>query len=192
MPALGATDPADLAARARAELGFSRLLKQPRLVTTPPCFGVGGYPVWYCNQQMLVAGGSPSHTKRSRGRSRAGGGGGNEIRSPHASPSSNSSKGRRSRSEARHPNSPTLVSKKKTYQRNLPSTIARGYVISTPAACQRRWNATLSHYVWDLRSWRTNRTWYNVDIGIREGGAAYCGLPLSKMARYLRLHWHCR
>jgi len=30
MPALGATDPADLEAKARAELGFSRQLEQPR------------------------------------------------------------------------------------------------------------------------------------------------------------------
>ncbi len=30
MPAIGGTDPADLVARARAELGFSRLLEQPR------------------------------------------------------------------------------------------------------------------------------------------------------------------
>jgi hypothetical protein len=32
MPDLGATDPADLEAKARAELGFSRQLEQPRRV----------------------------------------------------------------------------------------------------------------------------------------------------------------
>ena len=65
MPAIGATDFADLVARAPVELDISQLLDQPQLVTTPPCFGGGGYPVWYCNQQMLVSGGSPSHTKQS-------------------------------------------------------------------------------------------------------------------------------
>ena len=52
MPAIGATDPADLAARARAELGFLRLLKQPQRFTPSPRFGGGGYPVWYRNQQL--------------------------------------------------------------------------------------------------------------------------------------------
>ena len=48
MPAIGGTDPADLDARARAELGFSRLLEQPRRVAPPPRFGgSSGYPVWY-------------------------------------------------------------------------------------------------------------------------------------------------
>jgi chromosome segregation ATPase len=53
--------------------------------------------------------GSPSNSKRSRGRSRRGGGIGsssNEYRSPQASPTS-SGVSRRSRSEARQPNSPT-------------------------------------------------------------------------------------
>jgi hypothetical protein len=46
MPDIGGTDPADLVARARAELGFSRLLDQPRRVAPPPCFGgSSGYPV---------------------------------------------------------------------------------------------------------------------------------------------------
>ena len=48
MPAIGGTDPADLVARARAELDFSRLLEQPRHVAPPPRFGSSrGYPVWY-------------------------------------------------------------------------------------------------------------------------------------------------
>ena len=48
MPAIGGTDPADLIARAQAELGFSRLLEQPPRVAPPPRFGRSrGYPVWY-------------------------------------------------------------------------------------------------------------------------------------------------
>ena len=46
MPAIGATDPADLEAQARAELGFSRRL-EPRRVAPSHHFGGGGYPVWY-------------------------------------------------------------------------------------------------------------------------------------------------
>ena len=56
--------------------------------------------------------GSPSNSKRSRGRSRRGGGIGsssNEYRSPQVSPTS-SGVSRRSRSEARQPNSPTSAS----------------------------------------------------------------------------------
>jgi hypothetical protein len=41
MPAIGGTDPADLVARARAELGFSRQLEQPRRVAPPPRFEEG-------------------------------------------------------------------------------------------------------------------------------------------------------
>jgi len=53
MPAIGGADPADLVARARAELGFSRLLEQPCRVAPPPRFGgSSGYPVWYCAIQM--------------------------------------------------------------------------------------------------------------------------------------------
>jgi hypothetical protein len=48
MPGLGATDPADLEAQARAELGFSRQLEQTRRVAPSPRFGGScGYPVWY-------------------------------------------------------------------------------------------------------------------------------------------------
>ena len=53
MPAIGGTDPADLVARARAELGFSRQLEQPRRVAPPPRFGgSSGYPVWYREIQL--------------------------------------------------------------------------------------------------------------------------------------------
>ena len=53
MPALGGTDPADLVARARAELGFSRQLGQSRRITPPPRIGgSGGYPVWYREIQL--------------------------------------------------------------------------------------------------------------------------------------------
>ena len=52
MPALGATDPADLEAKARAELGFSRQLEQPRRVAPQPFLGGTGYPGWYREQQL--------------------------------------------------------------------------------------------------------------------------------------------
>jgi len=55
MPGLGATDPANLEAQARAELGFSRRLEQPRRISPYPGFGgsgSGGYPVWYRKQQL--------------------------------------------------------------------------------------------------------------------------------------------
>ena len=52
MPDLGATDPADLEAKARAELGFSRQLKQPRRVAPQPFLGCTGYPVWYREQRL--------------------------------------------------------------------------------------------------------------------------------------------
>ena len=52
MPALGATDPADLEAKARAELGFSRQLEKPRRVAPHPFLGGTGYPVWYREQQL--------------------------------------------------------------------------------------------------------------------------------------------
>jgi hypothetical protein len=45
MPALGAVDPADLRAQARAELGLSRELAQPRRVKPHPREGgSSGYP----------------------------------------------------------------------------------------------------------------------------------------------------
>ena len=53
MPGLGATDPADLEAQARAELGFSRRLEQPRRISPYPGLGGGGgYDVWYREQQL--------------------------------------------------------------------------------------------------------------------------------------------
>ena len=53
MPAIGGTDPADLEAKASAELGFSRQLEQSRRVAPPPRFGgSGGYPVWYREIQL--------------------------------------------------------------------------------------------------------------------------------------------
>ena len=52
MPDLGATDPADLEAKARAELGFSRQLEQPRRVAPHPFLGGTGYTVWYREQQL--------------------------------------------------------------------------------------------------------------------------------------------
>jgi hypothetical protein len=53
MPALGATDPADLEAKARLELGYSRQLKQPRRVAPHPSLvGSSGYPVWHREEQL--------------------------------------------------------------------------------------------------------------------------------------------
>ena len=53
MPGLGATDCANLESQARAELGFSRWLVQPQRISWYPGFGgSGGYPVWYCEQQL--------------------------------------------------------------------------------------------------------------------------------------------
>ncbi len=53
MPGIGAMDPAHLEAQARAELGFSRRLEQPRRISPYPGLGgIGGYAVWYCEQQL--------------------------------------------------------------------------------------------------------------------------------------------
>jgi hypothetical protein len=54
MPAIGATAPFDLEAKARVEQGFSRRLEQPRRVTPPPPSfgGSGGCPVWYRELQL--------------------------------------------------------------------------------------------------------------------------------------------
>jgi hypothetical protein len=46
-------DPADLEARPRAELGFSRQLEQPRRVAPHPSLGgSSGYPVWHREEQL--------------------------------------------------------------------------------------------------------------------------------------------
>ena len=47
MPALGAVDPADLRAQARAELGFTR-----RGCAHPREGGSSGYPVWSREEQL--------------------------------------------------------------------------------------------------------------------------------------------
>ena len=53
MPAIGATYPADLVAKAHAELGFLRQLEQPRRLSPLPRFGDSdGYPVWYQEAQL--------------------------------------------------------------------------------------------------------------------------------------------
>ena len=53
MPALGAVDPADLRAQARAELGLSRELAQSRRVAPHPHGGCSsGYPVWSRDEQL--------------------------------------------------------------------------------------------------------------------------------------------
>ncbi len=53
MPGLGATDPANLKAQARAELGFSRQLEQPQRISPyPGLCGSSGYDVWYHEQQL--------------------------------------------------------------------------------------------------------------------------------------------
>ncbi len=53
MPALGVTDPADLEAKARAELGFSRQLKQSwRVAPHPSLGGSSDYPVWHREEQL--------------------------------------------------------------------------------------------------------------------------------------------
>jgi hypothetical protein len=53
MPALGAVDPADLRAQARAELGLLRELAQPRRVKPHPREGgSSGYPFWSREEQL--------------------------------------------------------------------------------------------------------------------------------------------
>ncbi len=53
MPALGATDTADLQAQACAELGFSRQLKQHRRTSPHPTLGgSGGYVQWFREEQL--------------------------------------------------------------------------------------------------------------------------------------------
>ena len=53
MPALGAVDPANLRAQARAELGLSRELAQPRRVKPYPYRGgSSSYPIWAYEEQL--------------------------------------------------------------------------------------------------------------------------------------------
>jgi hypothetical protein len=53
MPALGATDTADLVAKARTELGFSWQLGQPWWVLLCHLHGgSSGFSVWYCELQL--------------------------------------------------------------------------------------------------------------------------------------------
>jgi hypothetical protein len=53
MPGLGATDPANLSAQARAELGLTHQLEQHRHVSPPPSNGgSAGYPLWYRREQL--------------------------------------------------------------------------------------------------------------------------------------------
>jgi hypothetical protein len=53
MPGIGAMDPANLEAQARAELGFSRQLEQPQRILPYPGLGGGGsYDVRYREQQL--------------------------------------------------------------------------------------------------------------------------------------------
>ena len=53
MPGVGATDPADLEARARAQLGLSRQLQVERRVPSHPGRGGSpGYPVFFRLQQL--------------------------------------------------------------------------------------------------------------------------------------------
>jgi hypothetical protein len=50
---MSAVDPADLRAKARAELGLSRELAQPRRVDLHPRQGgSSGYPVWSQEEQL--------------------------------------------------------------------------------------------------------------------------------------------
>ncbi len=53
MPALGATDPADLVTLARAELGITHQLEQPHRALPPPANGGSSrYPLWFCRNQQ--------------------------------------------------------------------------------------------------------------------------------------------
>jgi hypothetical protein len=53
MPAIGATDPTDVVAKAHADSGFSRQLEQPhRILPYPGLGGSGDYALWYRQQQL--------------------------------------------------------------------------------------------------------------------------------------------
>jgi hypothetical protein len=55
MPDPGATDPADLQARARAQLGLTRQLKQTSRKTPHPCRGGRGYDTCFRQEQLVKA-----------------------------------------------------------------------------------------------------------------------------------------
>jgi hypothetical protein len=55
MPGSGATDPTDLQAHARANLGLSRQLEQTRRETPHPFHGGIGYNTWYRREQLTNA-----------------------------------------------------------------------------------------------------------------------------------------
>jgi hypothetical protein len=75
MHGLGAMDPANLEAQARAELGFSRRLEQPRRISPYPGFGgSGGYPVWYRDRRRRGQRRSQRRRRRRGGRRRSRGG----------------------------------------------------------------------------------------------------------------------
>jgi hypothetical protein len=52
MPDPEATDPTDLQARARAQLGLIRQLEQTRREMPHPCRGGRGYDTWSCQEQL--------------------------------------------------------------------------------------------------------------------------------------------
>jgi hypothetical protein len=55
MPDPGATDPADLQARACAQLGLTRQLEQTRRETPHPHGGGRGYDTWFRQEQLAKA-----------------------------------------------------------------------------------------------------------------------------------------
>ena len=52
MPAIGATDPADIMAQARREAGLSRQVEQTRRVLLRLTKGSSGYPPWFRADQL--------------------------------------------------------------------------------------------------------------------------------------------
>ena len=68
MPGLGRTDPADLTAHARAQLGLRRQLQQAERVPPHPSRGGCGYPVFHRDQQLALwqAGERPHSTHNNK------------------------------------------------------------------------------------------------------------------------------
>jgi hypothetical protein len=55
MSSMSAVDPANVRAQARAELGLSRELVQPRHIEPHPCQGASSsYPVWSREEQLKI------------------------------------------------------------------------------------------------------------------------------------------